>query len=88
LVSRASYDFWMYFWMYSMRRGAFARRALSRYSYGGFFKPPCFGQRQRQGAVALEALADRLRVPTQPTLTALAALLRQVRVERFPTVET
>jgi hypothetical protein len=52
------------------------------------FKPPCFGQRQPQGAVALEALADRLRVPTQPTLTALAALLRQVRVERFPTVET
>jgi hypothetical protein len=37
-------------------------------------------QRQHRSTVALEALADRLRMTAQPPLTALAALLGQVRL--------
>src|ERR1017187_9711075 len=45
------------------------------------------GQRQHRSAVALEALADGLRVPTQPPLAPLAALHFKMRVELLPTVE-
>ncbi len=45
-------------------------------------------QQQHRDPVAHEGLPDRLRVPAQATFSAIAALLSQMRVERFPTVET
>jgi len=61
------------------------RSDARRYLFASFIRR-CW-QRQHRCPVTFKALADRLRMPTQTPLTTLAALLSQVRVEGFPTVE-
>src|SRR5947209_20314858 len=46
------------------------------------------GKRQHRRTVALEALADRLRVPAQTPLAALAALRSKMRVQLLPAIYT